>query len=369
MFILISAFTVLHLLFYMSLSSGWKHLTVELNPENINSFSIIIPVRNEAHNIERIVTDLENQSYPKNQFEVIIVDDFSNDSTSNKVLELISKTTLDLRLISLNDSDRNGKKHAITKGVNESRKEVIITTDADCRMQHQWIKSYNEAFGKEIKMIAGPVGIIGDGFFSRFQQAEFAGLIGLGAVTIKRNNPTMCSGANLAFRKTAFFEVNGYVNNLFTPSGDDEFMLQSIMSKYPNSVRFLKDRRAIVETLSQKKWKDLQNQRTRWSSKWKHNRNKKVQTLAILFFIDYLVFYTMILGVFIGWVSMELALIVLILRFLSNLNFISKVNSFLLGKSIFLPVLILQILYPAHVLLIGVKSIFGDYTWKGRRYK
>ena len=45
------------------------------------SLSVIIPVRNEAANIEALLNDISNQTYPKNAFEVIVVDDSSEDET------------------------------------------------------------------------------------------------------------------------------------------------------------------------------------------------------------------------------------------------------------------------------------------------
>jgi poly-beta-1,6-N-acetyl-D-glucosamine synthase len=338
------------------------------NDENSNTFTVIIPARNEAENIEAILHHLAKQDYPTDQYEVIVVDDFSDDKTFDIASKWLTRADFELNVIQLKDPTRQGKKHGITAGVNAAKHTIILTTDTDCRMGKDWITSYNQIFDEDVKMVAGPVAIEGSGLFARFQQAEYAGLIGFGAVTISKNNPTICSGANLGFRKTVFEEVKGYENNFFTPSGDDEFMLHDVMSHYPNSVRFLKDQRAIVSTPHQSSWIDLQNQRTRWTSKWKHHRNRVVQALAVLFFLDYALFYLLLVGLFAGLFTFWFVLLLSGLRFLANYIYLNRINSFLKGKSIFISVLLLQILYPTHVLLMGVKSIFGNYTWKGRRF-
>lgn len=369
MLILIFIFTLLHAMLYIGLSVEWDKIELHSDPKNTNTFSVIIPVRNEVKNISDLLQHLEKQFFSKSNFEVIVINDFSEDETVEVVEDWMKKSQLDLHIISLSDEEKQGKKHALTLGVKEAKYPIILTTDADCTMKSDWITSYNEVFNEGIQMVAGPVGIVGKGMFARFQQAEFAGLIGFGAVTISRDSPAMCSGANLGFRKSVFEEVKGYEDNLFTPSGDDEFMLHSVMSRYPNSALFLKDERAVVETPAQESWHDLKNQRTRWSSKWKHNRNAKIKVLAILFFADYLSFYVMLLGFLLGWVPLLFVITTFMIRLLADYNYLSKINAFLGGKSIFLSVLFLQILYPAHVLLMGMSSIFGNYTWKGRRYR
>ncbi len=369
MLILITFFTLLHALLYLWLLIKWNKIDPQLNSNNENSFSVIIPVRNESKNIKNLLYYLENQSFSHENFEVIVVNDFSEDQTEAIVHEHINSSKLSIKLMHLTDREKQGKKHALTLGVKEATYPFIITTDADCFMKPDWLRSYNELVDSNTNMVAGPVGIVGEGIFSRFQQAEFSGLIGFGAVTISRNSPAMCSGANLGFRKSVFEEVKGYEDNLFTPSGDDEFMLHSVMSKYPNSVKFLKDEKAVVETPAQETWSALQNQRTRWTSKWKHNRNGKIKVFAILFFIDYLLSFLMIIGLLVGQIPSLFVICVILLRFIVDYNYLRKVNAFLEGKSIFFAVLFLQILYPIHVLLMGVSSIFGNYTWKGRRYR
>lgn len=331
-------------------------------------FSVIVPVRNEAENIGRILQRLEAQDYPKDLYEVIIIDDFSEDDTAKKVTQLSDSLESTIRLIQLNDENKQGKKHALTEGVRQAKHETILTTDADCWMNEGWLRAYNGAFIAELNMVAGPVSIEGKGLFGRLQQVEFAGLIGFGAVTIQKENPSMCSGANLGFRKRAFEEVGGYENNLFTPSGDDEFLLFNIMKKFPHSTKFLKSEKAIVFTRAHTELSAFMNQRTRWTSKWKYNKNWKVRLSAILFFFDYLIFYmALILGA-LGVINWMYILTVVVFRCLSLFVFVSPVNRFLQGRSSFIPLLIFQIIYPIHVLFMGLNSIFGSYTWKGRKY-
>ncbi|MEP0987337.1 glycosyltransferase [Ekhidna sp.] len=366
---LIAAFTLLHVLFYLRLARGWKKIPIIRSKESMIPFSVIIPVRNEENTIESILRNLNIQDYPKELYEVIVVDDFSEDETINKLKQLSGSLDITLRVIHLEDKKINGKKQALTAGVIAAVHETILTTDADCELDENWIRSYNDAFDELTNMVAGPVAIRGKGLFARLQQVEFAGLMGFGAVTISDENPSMCSGANLGFRKKAFEEVGGYANNLFTPSGDDEFLLFNIMKRFPRSTRFLKAKNAVVNTPAHVNIGSFINQRSRWTSKWKHNKNWKVRLNAVLFFFDYLVFYGAIVGVFLQLIDPIFIAGIALLRFYSMYIFVAPVNTFMNGKKTFLPLLVFQIIYPLHVLFMGMNSIFGSYTWKGRKYR
>ncbi len=368
MILIIGTFTLLHVLFYFSLTYEWRKIDKPTAKKPSTAFSIIVPVRNEAANIVRLLDCLEKQDYPKDLYEVVIVNDFSEDETLEVIDQFTSRTKVTVKLITLKDVTKQGKKHALTAGVKASTHETVLTTDADCWMSSNWLMAYNKVFSQDVNMVAGPVSIEGKGIFGRLQQVEFAGLIGFGAVTIHKENPSMCSGANLGFKKRAFDEVGGYKSNLFTPSGDDEFLLYDIMKRFPHSTRFLKDPAAVVRTSAHTRFSSFINQRTRWTSKWKHNKNWKVRLSAVLFFFDYLFFYAaLILGI-LGSLNLYFVILVFLLRYLSDFAFVASVNRFLKGKRSFLILIFFQIIYPMHVLFMGLNSIFGSYTWKGRNY-
>ena len=97
--------------------------------------SVIIPVRNEAANIEALLTDISNQTYPKNAFEVIVVDDSSDDETVAIVKRFQEKKLLNLRLILLAEKTvASPKKRAIETAIKVANGVLIITTDGDCRV-------------------------------------------------------------------------------------------------------------------------------------------------------------------------------------------------------------------------------------------
>ncbi len=367
MIILMWFFLGLHVLFYLALAIRWRKIKLTELRSNSTPISIIIPVRNEEQQIQKLLTCLEHQEYQKDQFEVIVIDDFSEDNTREVVKDLQGSFSMNLRLVALKDPQKSGKKRALTLGVEHATYNFILTTDADCQMGPYWLSSFSARID-ENKFIAGPVALKGKGIFSKIQQTEFVGLLGFGAVTLESSNPSMCSGANLGFDKSAFFEVGGYENNLNIPSGDDEFLLYNIQRRFPGKTIFLKNRYAIVVTKTHARFSGFINQRIRWTSKWKYNKNLRLKLIAIWFFFDHFIFLLLLTLVLISAFPLTLFLIFMLVRGLSNLVYISPLQKFIGNNKWELSLFLIQIFYPFHVILMGVTSIFGRYTWKGRKY-
>ncbi|NQZ78888.1 MAG: glycosyltransferase, partial [Ekhidna sp.] len=197
MTIFIIIVTGLHVLAYMYLIKGWMGIGGVQSKKPKNCFSVVVPVRNEEKNIVDLLSDLGDQSYPSSHFEIIVVNDFSEDRTVDVVNEIQNELSISVKLINLDNKDKTGKKHALTAGIGIAKYDHIITTDADCRLGRNWLDAYNKAFDEHVNMVTGPVAIRKDHFFAGLQQVEFAGLIGLGAITLSKENPTTSSGANL----------------------------------------------------------------------------------------------------------------------------------------------------------------------------
>ena len=120
------------------------------------------------------------------------------------------------------------------------------------------------------------------------QAVEFAGLIAIGAASIAKRSPNMCNGANIAYPKKIFYQVNGFEGYSNIASGDDEFLMHKIfaLSTEPRqltgqNVYFLKNKEATVFTRPAKKLSQFIAQRKRWASKWGKYTDIKIKLLAI----------------------------------------------------------------------------------------
>lgn len=319
--------------------------------------TVIVPVRNEGSNIRQLLQDLKFQRYEN--FDVIVVDDHSDDNTVPVVKELTDKK------IAVIPNSGVGKKLAITSGVNAAKGEIIATTDGDCRVSENWLASVNDCFRlQQIDMAVGPV-VINEGkkVFSKMQQLEFASLIGASASTLQLGFPTMCNGANLAYRKSTFLRVAGYEDNLHIASGDDEFLMRKIFAF--NSKGVIYNFGPVVRTHPQPSLTSFVQQRLRWAGKWKFNSSLATQGLAVFILTIQLIsiygFYRIVLGdpIFIG---------VLIFKILLEFLVLKRFTSFLCIRLHGLSFFLLQLCYPFYVTFIGIISLFRSYSWKGRKY-
>ncbi len=337
-----------------------------MNPAFTPGISIVIAVRNEITFIQDLVNSLSVIVYPKDKFEVIIVNDHSTDDTWLKVKELIVNVS-NIKLIDLVEGEQ-GKKAALRFGISNAQFEIIATTDADCSFSKNWIKCLSMQFEQnETKMVIGAVKLMDDGsFFSSLQVTEFISLIGSAAASIGLSHPIMCNGANLAFRKNVFDEVGGYDDNMSVASGDDEFLMRKIYKRYPSGIRFLNFYEGVVTSNTQKTFRDFFYQRLRWAGKWKHNTDQLTQLLAVFIFVSQIAFIALIVEN-INYPDVSLGLV--IGKLFLEAIFLLWVGHFLERRFDVLAFLALQILHPLYVIGVGSISIIASYQWKNRNYK
>lgn len=366
LFIFGSYFLLMLVLLY-----GWEKAMVNKLPEIqeriTGKITVVIPFRNEEANIENIITDLVNQSYSSVFYEVIFIDDHSNDRSSDKVALKIASLP-NFRLISLL-AENEGKKKAISLGIEKSNGDIIVMTDADCRLPMNWLASINDQFqGDGIKMAFGGVKIEENcSFFSKLQAMEFSSLIGSGTATLHLGYPSMCNGANLAFLKAAFIEVNGYEGNFSISSGDDEFLMRKINAKFPGSISFLNNEESIVTTKAQKSLKALFYQRLRWAGKWKYNSSASTKLLALYIFLFQLSFICVVGLTLMNRLNLKTAFFLIGGKIVFEFIFLSKICAFLRVKWRTLYFLLLQFIYPVYVVSIALASNFISPLWKERK--
>jgi cellulose synthase/poly-beta-1,6-N-acetylglucosamine synthase-like glycosyltransferase len=337
--------------------------------------SIIIPVRNEAENIQKLFQSLSKQTYPVSRYEIIIVNDHSTDETWN-IVQSLPKANLNIKPVQLADlvSDEKTlayKKLAIEKGIELSKGELIVTTDGDCLFHPDWllcIASYYEV--TKAKFIAAPVKIIIDNrFLTLFQALDFLTLQAITGATIYKRFHTMCNGANLAYEKNAFLEVGGFRGIDKIPSGDDMLLMYKIYEKYPDRVFYLKSNQAIVSTTPATSWKSFFHQRIRWASKATHYGDKKIFWILLLVYA--INFCFLILAVTSFWNIQWLLFLVLflIMKMLIELSFIKAAGNFFSERSLLKYLPLMQPLHILYTIVAGWLGKFGSYEWKGRHIK
>jgi cellulose synthase/poly-beta-1,6-N-acetylglucosamine synthase-like glycosyltransferase len=352
---------------------GWFRL-IDYVPESQKfktRISVIIPARNEQENILKLLTDLKTQDYPISLYEIIVVDDNSTDNTALLVESFIHKNKdYPIHLIKIHEDklETAYKKKAINTAINNSKGELIITTDADCRIRKQWLSTFAGLYEKyKPKMIVGPVIFHNEkSLFEKMQTIEFLSLIAITGGAIKIGKPVMCNGANLAYERQAFYDVGEFSEDNFS-SGDDVFLLLKIRKQFGNkSVRFLKNTNALVFTEAKKTIGEFYHQRVRWASK-----NKGYD--AGILFVSVTVYLTNLLiltGLLSGFLIIPLllpSLIAFVAKAIIDLPIILGIIKFVDRKNLIFYSFPLALLYPLYIVIIGALGILGNYNWKGRK--
>ena len=365
--------TIVYVVLVLYMRYGWSRLpyfTVK-KYKATEKVSVVIAARNEEQNIKRTLDDIVNQDYDKDLLEVIVVDDHSTDKTSEIVLSYADRG---VKLIQLNEGDKlnSYKKLAIDRAIHASSADIIITTDADCRMGNKWVSSIVQYMETSDKwMVSSPVCYHEEkSYFEKLQTLEFLYLIGLGAAGIGNGNPTTCNGANFAYRKDLFVEMGGFKGIDDLASGDDELLLHKVAEKYADKIGFCKSRDVIVYTDAKENLKSFISQRKRWASKSTKYKDKKVVLLGVSIWLFNLAFLLSVLMLpFYYKDNMGLVWMSLILKMLSELIFLYPILNFAKRKDLLASLPFLSVLHSLYFVYIGIAGNVGKYDWKGRTVK
>ena len=351
-----------------------KYFLTDITHTPITKFSIIIPSRNEAANIEACIQSIYKNNYPENLFEVIIADDFSDDD-SPIIISSLQKKYGNLHCIYMKDvlteKINSYKKKAIETAIAKASYSWIITTDADCLVPVKWLFLFDEFIQYNNPVfVAAPVMFHHDKtLLSTFQCLDFISLQGITAASVAAGFHSMCNGANLAYRKDVFFKVNGFAGVDNIASGDDMLLMHKIKEQYPEQVDYLFHKGAIVKTMAMATWKDFFNQRIRWASKSTSYSDKKVFMVLLLVYFTNLSIALLLPAALYDYHFFFYWLVLTVLKGLAEMPFMYAASSFFGLQSLlkwFIPV---QPLHNFYIVLSGFLGKFGSYEWKGRKVK
>ena len=357
----------LYAAFLLSCLYFWKKIPLHTEDftktKNIKT-AIIIPARNEAQNLPALLKSLFEQDYPKELLEIIIVDDHSTDKTVETAENYFQENKITHGKIVRNSG--HSKKQAITFAISQTEAEFIVTTDADTTRGKSWISSLvREYSGRGSLFICGPLKVVSDGsLFGKLQTAETIGLGLISAASIEAGKPMMCNGANLAFSKKVFEEVNGYEGSK-SVSGDDTQLLLKVFEKYPDNISWLKDEKAIVETLALKKVGEAFSQRRRWASKIPTTLSLFTVLIAFLAWIVHALLLMQILFVLSGG-GFFVLILALLMKIVPEIVLLTSGGKFYGQKTSLLLIILSQPVYILYIFLTGILLPFGNFTWKER---
>ena len=339
------------------------------------TFSVIIPLRNEAENLPKLFNSLRNLHYPKEFFEVLLVNDASEDASEEICRQFIdSEKGLHIKLLQNERRTGSPKKDAVTTAIKASRNEFVVTTDADCILPQKWLQNFNSILAVTgAKLLAGPV-MIGKtegskrSFLELFQEIDFFSLQMATMGGFGVNQAFMCNAANLCYERAAFDEVKGFEGNDTISSGDDLFLLEKFEEKGYKTA-FLKQKDAVVLTQAQPDLKRLVQQRLRWAGKMSATKGTFGKSLGLLVLLMNLSLVLTFLAVVFKLFPAGVFLFLFLLKFNIDFILIYSCAGFFENENILKNYFWASALYPIFSSYVALRSLFGGYTWKDRRFK
>lgn len=386
---------------------AWRTLS-GFHPKRKDGFhtriSVLIPARNEEANIGRCLDSLAAQTYPRHLFEVLVMDDHSTDNTARVIKEF---SGLPVRYLSMASIPAAAtvtahKKLAIETGIGQASGELIVATDADCIAGPDWLLTLAACYEeRNAAFIAAPVRIgtppgrptpasrfapstetapapnanLGptrsrvrtNTLLSIFQTLDFITLQGITGAAVSKRIHSMCNGANLAYARSAFYEVGGFAGIDQIPSGDDMLLMHKIALRHPDRVFFLKSPAAIVSTRPETRWSGFFNQRIRWASKADRYDDKRIFWVLLLVYFFNLLFLILAIAAFADRWWGFLLLILLVVKTTVEYPFVADVAGFFGQRRLMAYFPFLQPLHIGYTLVAGWLGKFGSYRWKDRK--
>ena len=370
--------TCLYIAFIFLYIKWWKKLPYFQNTEGYlptTFISVLIPARNEQDNIVQCLDAIVKGHYPKNLFEIIVIDDHSDDLTPQYVRDFAAQNA-QVRLIELKNyvklsGNQPFKKRAIEAAIGEAQGELIVTTDADCLAQANWLSLLAQFYEKTGKrFIAAPVNFHEEkSFFERFQSLDYIGMMGVTGAGVEGKFTNMCNGANLAYQKKLFYEVGGFKGIDHVASGDDMLLMQKIARFHPDALGFLKNPEATVFTKAKETVAEFLSQRLRWASKSSsYTEFFTVFQLASVFVYCYSIALSLCLSIFYDKIFFILFLIQLGIKTISDYFFLRMMTGFFNRTDLMRPFLTPQYMHILYIIIVGSLANFKKtYTWKGRK--
>ena len=379
-FILFTAYSLIAGLIYLAIMAYYKQGIDKLKEmpttkqRRTTFISVVVCFRNEENNLPQLLNSLLAQEYPSQQFEIILYNDASTDG-SMAIIKNFQAQYKSHQIIYREVPHQSGanspKKLAINEASQMSNAKLLAVTDADCILLPNWLTLIEQTYiEKEAYLIAGPVTVIQEkGWLNELQCIELHALAAVTAGAIGHKKSIMCNGANLAFDRNTFLQLDPYKYNHFISSGDDMFLMLSMQAAYPDKIEYLTNSNALVYTKGKNNIVDYLNQRVRWASKSKSYQQYAVKLVAI-FVLNFNVITFLSPTLLFSkrfMLGISIFAILISIKQLADMILLSRYAKMMQFKTNYFRMFLFQYLEALLTILVAIKSIRGSYVWKDRK--
>ncbi|MFZ5517761.1 MAG: glycosyltransferase [Candidatus Zhuqueibacterota bacterium] len=335
-------------------------------PDQVAPISIIVTMRDEQKNAAACVRALLNQDYPSDRLDIVIVDDASQDATPS-ILAGFKQSQPRMKVIR-QEADIPGdsrKKQALHRAIAHCRGEILLFTDADCLPPPTWARSLVACFDARTGLVAGYSPIIDPthSWAGSILTIDSLAAAVVAAGSIKNGSAVTCTGRNLAYRRAAYDEVDGFEAINRSVSGDDDLFLQLVHRKTDWKINFASGAGAIVPSVQSKSLSGIFVQKRRHLSAGKFYATKVQLGYFIYHFVNIGLHLILPLTLLPGWNS-ALPFGALAAKYAADYFILRTARNRLqadVSLKQFVPWELFFVLYNA---LIGPVSWIGKIRWK-----
>ncbi len=243
---------------------GLNKKLVDKRQEKELTVSVIVAARNEENNILDCIESLNELNYPADKIEILMV----NDNSTDKTKEIIEEYIQDKPVFKLVNIDKKlgrleGKTNALAQAIKISKGEIIITTDADCTVKPNWVKTIVSYFDDDVAMVSNYTVQRMNNAFEGMQSVDWLLLLSIAGGVMNLGKPLSCIGNNMAYRRSVYDELGGYEGIPFSVTEDFMLMLQiHKLKKY--KIIHTTEADALVISKPCPDMKTLYSQKKRW---------------------------------------------------------------------------------------------------------
>ena len=310
---------------------------------NCPPVSVIIYARNNAENLEKYLPVILEQNYP--QYEVIVVDDCSNDDTDLVLKQMASYPHLYYTYIPPESKYVSRKKLALTIGIKATHYDHLLFLDADSYpVNSEWLGLMAQHFIRRKSIVLGfsvlekrPFRYAAyDYFFSNLQMMSLA----------LANRAYMGNGKNLGYNKSTLSWQRIFSDYSFLESGEDDLLVSELAKPDNVSVELSPESVVRVDMERWWMWEELKVKRM---NTWSFYRKFPIvfwliEKISRILFYSVLVFACVWL--YPNWMMMGIPLTLFLLRFLTQWIVMNRTTKTLKLPKLHFDLLIFDLIQP-----------------------
>lgn len=358
MFFLVLSGLYVSVLMLLSIGTAMNRITKQ---DRLQDISLIIAARNEEKRIPMLLEALQELDYPRESYEIIIVNDHSKDNTAKLLAEYDGKNNIRVLNYTENRKDLIGKKAAISHAIKHSKYDILAFTDADCIPDPNWLRAISAGFDEKTDYMLGYTFVLRDKDSSIYSRKNFERAIyySLAAAGMYFHLPITSSASNMIYRKSVFVASAGFEGIGNIASGDDDLLLFKMMPRI---------RKARFNTLPGMQMISLETSEPtiryhaniRKASKWKHFP-LYLQLFAFFILMYFGLFYYSLLQYGSGKTNLLLPILI---KSAAEITLMSVILLRLKKPALIFWYPLMLFWYPLQFIYFGLRGSLGKYRWR-----